>query len=171
MRVFLHFCRDTFSNVCAPFTGVRVCILSVCASVRACVCASRRYRHSRGTAGTGGIYSSTATDGRPLCAFAVIIDESFARVAAGMTWTLVIAHAPWPAERDWWLKKIYAAGAIYVIGASNITDFIDVWKSTDGGADRTRAGYSEWYVRSTHDLPRGYQGGTQGYSGGMLSRY
>jgi hypothetical protein len=37
---------------------------------------------------------------------------------------------------------IDAAGAIYVIGGygSGNTYLQDVWKSTDGGADRTRAG-------------------------------
>ena len=35
-----------------------------------------------------------------------------------------------------------AAGAIYVIGGVGATYYRDVWVSTDGGADRTRAGYS-----------------------------
>jgi hypothetical protein len=77
-----------------------------------------------------------------MCAFAVIMDESFARVAAGVTWTRVIAHAPWPAGEFYgslWYgpEVIYAAGAFYAIGqlvgATNFTDFrngfIDVWKS------------------------------------------
>ncbi len=47
---------------------------------------------------------------------------------------------------------IDAAGAIYVIGGWGfITYYNDVWVSTDGGADRTRAGTHEaqgavkWY--------------------------
>ncbi len=35
---------------------------------------------------------------------------------------------------------IDAAGAIYVIGGGGSTRYRDVWASTDGGADRTRAG-------------------------------
>jgi hypothetical protein len=56
-------------------------------------------------------------------------------VAAGATWRLVIASAPW-AARLGHTSVIDAAGAIYVIGGVNDrdrTDFKDVWVSTDGG--------------------------------------
>ncbi len=57
----------------------------------------------------------------------------------------MIAHAPW-AGRYGHTTVIDAAGAIYVLGGvgdsktSFNPDFNDVWVSTDGGADRTRAG-------------------------------
>ncbi len=66
-------------------------------------------------------------------------------MAAGVTWTLVIASAPW-AARYGHTSVIDAAGAIYVIGGlgSGSTDFNDVWVSTDGGA---RAGLGQWGTR------------------------
>jgi hypothetical protein len=75
---------------------------------------------------------------------------------------------------------IDAAGAIYVIGGhGSSTYYNDVWISTDGGADRTRAGVLEGYsglvpgvvqwcsralarvvtrgtLRSTHSVLKGY---------------
>ncbi len=65
---------------------------------------------------------------------------SFARVAAGVTWMCVIAHAPW-AARSYHTSVIDAAGAIYVLGGYGIGSLDDVWVSADGGADRTRAEY------------------------------
>ncbi len=63
-------------------------------------------------------------------------------MAAGATWRLVSASAPW-AAREGHTTVIAAAGAIYVIGGiGGGTYYEDVWVSTDGGADRTRAGYS-----------------------------
>ncbi len=64
--------------------------------------------------------------------------------AAGATWRLVTASAPW-AARSAHTTVIDAAGAIYVIGGYNYastpsTNFNDVWVSADGGADRTPAG-------------------------------
>ena len=56
-----------------------------------------------------------------------------AHVAAGVTWTCVIADAPWPA-RHAHTTVIDAAGAIYVIGGSGDAYYNDVWKSTDRGA-------------------------------------
>ncbi len=68
--------------------------------------------------------------------------RSFARGAAGVTWGLRTASAPW-AGRYGHTTVIDAAGAIYVIGGNHGTDFYfnDVWASTDGGAyisNRTR---------------------------------
>ena len=61
-------------------------------------------------------------------------------MAAGVTWTLVIAKARW-AGRYGHTSVIDAAGAIYVIGGSDgFTYYKDVWVSADGGARRTRAG-------------------------------
>jgi hypothetical protein len=55
--------------------------------------------------------------------------------AAGATWKLVIAKAPW-AGRWSHTSVIDAAGAIFVLGGNNgDTVFTDVWVSTDGGAD------------------------------------
>jgi hypothetical protein len=62
-------------------------------------------------------------------------------VAAGVTWRLVIASAPW-AARYTLTSVIDAAGAIYIIGGDNGTLYKDVWASTDGGAERTR--YRGW---------------------------
>ncbi len=57
-----------------------------------------------------------------------------ARSAAGVTWTLVIASAPW-AGRAYHTSVVDATGAIYVIGgADGSTGLSDVWVSTDGGA-------------------------------------
>ncbi len=64
------------------------------------------------------------------------------RVAAGATWTSRTTSAPW-AARSYHTSVIDAAGAIYVIGGNSGTAphvHQDVWASTDGGADRPRAG-------------------------------
>ncbi len=60
-----------------------------------------------------------------------------------------------------------AAGAIYVIGGDYDGKYhADVWVSTDGGADRTRAGFGrgvlEGYPTGTNWGTRGYLGGTRG---------
>ncbi len=62
--------------------------------------------------------------------------------AAGVTWTLVIANAPW-GGRAYHTSVIDAAGAIYVIGGTGYggTLYNDVYVSTDGGA---RAGLRQW---------------------------
>jgi hypothetical protein len=67
----------------------------------------------------------------------------------------VIANAPWAARRGH-TSVIDAAGAIYVIGGfrGEEPNFNDVWVSTDGGADRTRAGV----VGGTACVLRGYNG-------------
>ncbi len=58
--------------------------------------------------------------------------------AAGATWTLVIASAPW-AARSAHTTVIDAAGAIYVLGGGTggSSYFNDVWKSSDRGVDQT----------------------------------
>ncbi len=66
-------------------------------------------------------------------------------MAAGVAWTSRTTSAPGPwAAREGHTPAIDAAGAIYVIGGFGYyngayTYFNDVWVSTDGGADRTRA--------------------------------
>jgi hypothetical protein len=99
---------------------------------------------------SGGIYSSTGCR---------------ARSAAGATWTCRSASAPW-AARSGHTSVVDAAGAIYVIGGSGNTYYQDVWASTDGGADPTRAwggrGVLEW---GTMGFPRGYLGVLRGYEG------
>ena len=64
-------------------------------------------------------------------------------MAAGVTWRLVIANAPW-AARYFHTSVVDASGAIYVLGGygGGTAYLSDVWKSTDGGAGRTRSGYS-----------------------------
>jgi hypothetical protein len=71
-----------------------------------------------------------------------ITHRSYARVAAGATWTLVLASAPWAARHDP-TSVIDTAGAIYVLGGFGIGDtyFNDVWVGTNGGANRTRMDY------------------------------
>jgi hypothetical protein len=52
---------------------------------------------------------------------------------SGVTWTCVVAGAPW-AARLGHTSVIDAAGAIYVIGGEGRSVLDDVWASTDGGA-------------------------------------
>ena len=59
--------------------------------------------------------------------------------AAGRTFSNRALKAEW-AGRLGHTSVIDAAGAIYVLGGYNSSYFNDVWVSTDGGADRTRAG-------------------------------
>ena len=63
-----------------------------------------------------------------------VIDRSPV-VAAGATWRVVIANAPWAVRRSH-TTVIDAAGAIYVLGGSDgvTTNYNDVPVSTDGGA-------------------------------------
>ncbi len=63
--------------------------------------------------------------------------------AAGVTWTLLIASAPW-ARRYRHTSVVDAAGAIFVIGGlgDGFTYCQDVWASTDGGARPDSRGYS-----------------------------
>ncbi len=94
-------------------------------------------------------------------------------LAAGVTWTLVIANALWGA-RAMHTSVVDAAGAIYVIGGVGgigSTNFRDVWVSTDGGAQRLR----QWGGRGgyTRGVLQGYyrglmvqHGGTAGVLGG-----
>jgi hypothetical protein len=88
----------------------------------------------------------------PRVCFAIgAIDRSSA-LAAGVTWKSRTTSAPW-AGRQSHTTVIDADGAIFVLGGafynSNFTYLNDVWKSTDGGADRTRAGSLEGYSVST----------------------
>jgi hypothetical protein len=75
----------------------------------------------------------------PACIEAHVPNDCF---AAGVTWTSRTANAGWDARNDH-TSVIDAAGAIYVIGGNDrgIIYYHDVWVSTDGGADRTRAGF------------------------------
>jgi hypothetical protein len=85
-----------------------------------------------------------------------VCHQSFARMAAGATWALVIANAPW-AGRYSHSTVIDAAGAIYVLGGySSPSPSRDVWASTDGGADWTTSGV----VGVTGWVLRGYYEGT-----------
>jgi hypothetical protein len=86
----------------------------------------------------------------------------FAHMVAGVTWKLMIASTPW-AARQGHTTVIDAAGAIYVIGGccgTALHDYKDVWVSTDGGADGTRADYSGGATKVL-----------EGYSRGHLRRY
>jgi hypothetical protein len=85
----------------------------------------------------------------------------FACVHAGVTWTSRTTSAPWAARYSH-TSVVDAAGAIYVIGGYNTgTYYRDVWVSTDGGADRTRAGC----LGSTGWVGRGYLGVVVRYHG------
>ncbi len=69
---------------------------------------------------------------------------------------------------------IDAAGAIYVIGGNGGGNnfYKDVWVSTDGGADRKRAGLGGgyWgYYGGYSRVLRGYSRGTQGAPGRRLT--
>ena len=123
----------------------------------------RRFRYVCGTAAcvyvhvcrrTGGIDGAACGGRAAACAFAFV----------GVTWTSRrTTSAPW-AGRQLHTSVIDAAGAIYVIGGSTPIDFNDVWKSTDGGADRTRGCWGYWVgTRGTR--------GTRGYPQGILGQY
>jgi hypothetical protein len=85
----------------------------------------------------GGDFAQPAT--RAALAFYVCAIGWSRALAAGVTWRLVIASAPW-AAREGHTSVIDAAGAIYVLGghysfaAITSTFLNDVWVSTDGGA-------------------------------------
>ncbi len=97
----------------------------------------------------------------------MLLRSSLARArAAGVTWALRTASAPW-AVRSSHTTVIDAAGAIYVIGGYNYlysplvgggTDFYfkDVWVSTDGGDSGVGMG--------TEGIPRAYSGVQRAYS-------
>jgi hypothetical protein len=127
--------------------GVLVCDACACVRVFVCVCVivcstAALCWQPRGTVVTGGIYTSARNWRTARRDFAFESSVGLPALAAGVTWALVIAKAPW-AAREGHSSVIDAAGAIYVIGGWNYPTFYqDVWKSTDGGADRTRAGYS-----------------------------
>ncbi len=81
-------------------------------------------------------------------------------MAAGVTWTIRTASAPW-AARGYHTTVIDAAGAIYVIGGwDGRTELNDVWASTDGGLRPDSVG--DGVVRR---VLRGYCKGTTGYRG------
>ena len=117
--------------------------------------------------GTGGICRSASTYGRPrvrVCARDDVCvlhwcHRSAAHVAAGASWATRTASAPW-AARYYFTAVIDAAGAIYVIGGNNGTHgpvtLQDVWVSTDGGADRTRAGGGGGVLRGYSGVLREY---------------
>ncbi len=126
------------------------------------MCAAALCAPSHRTAATGGIYSSAGGAGRPRVRGCVRRDRpgSRARSVAGVTWTCRTAGAQW-AGRDGHTSVIDAASAIYVIGGYNqVTEFHDVWVSTDGGArpDSVKGGGRG----GTRGVLRGYYGGTRG---------
>ncbi len=109
----------------------------------------------------GCIYSSATAGGRTRVR-SRWCHRSVAGVAAGVTWTNRTTSALW-AARCLHTSVIDAAGAIYVIGGGGIGGtaqypvYNDVYVSTNGGADRTRAG--------TREVIKGYsriRGGTKG---------
>jgi hypothetical protein len=87
-----------------------------------------------------------------------VCHQSFARVAVGVSWRLVIASAPW-AARWFHTSVIDPAGAIYVIGGGGWGDYMynDVWASTDGGDDRSSRGTIE-VVRGSPGVLTGTRG-------------
>jgi hypothetical protein len=144
--------------------SVRACVCArvcVCVGVRACVRACVPQRCAGTLVARRGravfIAQLRRADG-PGCVFAFGVIVRSPALAAGATWTLVIASAPW-AARGGHTSVVDAAGAIYVIGGGGFTDtrYDDVWISTDGGPDRARAGYSG----GTGWVLLGYYRGTQ----------
>ncbi len=89
--------------------------------------------------------------------FAFVSSVGSRALAAGVNWTSRTTSAPW-AARYGHTTVVDAAGAIYVIGGLDAGSafYQDVWASTDGGADGTRAG------------GRGVQGGHHGVLGGTM---
>ena len=83
-------------------------------------------------------------------------------LAAGVTFTNRTTSAPW-GNRVFHTSVIDAAGTIYVIGGDGgDAIYQDVWASTDGGADRTRAGGGRGYWLGPQGVLRGYYRGTTG---------
>ena len=83
-----------------------------------------------------------------------VIDRSPV-VAAGATWRVVIANAPWAVRRSH-TTVIDAAGAIYLIGgySGGSAFYNDVFVSTDGGA---WAGLTLGrYLQGTQQVLNGY---------------
>ncbi len=77
-------------------------------------------------------------------------------MAAGVTWTCVVASAPW-AARLGHTSVIDAAGAIYVIGGEDRSVLDDVWASATGGGGRNSCRGTRrvlqgcyWYSTSSH---------------------
>jgi hypothetical protein len=114
--------------------------ISLGKSLCGCVCVSLR----------GGIYSAAAPVARA-------IGRSPTHVAAGVTWTLVVANAPWAARDSH--TSVIDAGAIYVIGGKKsygddkAARFNDVYVSTNGGA---YSGAIAGYSRGTQRVLAGY---------------
>jgi hypothetical protein len=156
--VFLHFHR---------IVSLRVCVFDVC--VRR-VCALRRCAGPL-VARRGPVLIARPATRAAACACFRLCHRPVPRaLAAGATWRLVIASAPW-AARGFHKSVVDAAGAIYVIGGGkddDTTRYKDVWASTDGGA-RTGlgrgggrggvlGGYSGGYDKGTTGLMQEYTG-------------
>ncbi len=169
---------------------VCVCVcVCVCARARApCRCAGTLVA---GAVGTGGIYSSAATVGRPRVQFAFCAICWSRALAAGSTFTSRTTSAQW-AARLGHTSVVDAAGAIYVIGGSSgvrlgciscisciscITAgqcqpaqctpdysnfYRDVWVSTDRGADRTKSAAVEGVLGGYLGCSRGTRGNRGG---------
>ncbi len=171
VRACVHLCMCACVSVCARACAcVRVSLCAracMCVLLRECgfciligkhyrVCVFNARAHACRTTvralvarrGPSVFIDRPATRGRPPCARCVGATGRFACVHAGATWTSRTTSAPW-AARYTHTSVIDAAGAIYVIGGyGSGTRQQDVWASTDGGADRTRAGWlgSTWRV-------------------------
>jgi hypothetical protein len=130
-----------YACVC-PGLYARACICS-CNSAFSCECVCARLAAVRALpCGPAIFIARPATRARPTRVCCVGVIGRFACVHAGATWTSRTTSAQW-AARYGHTSLIDAAGAIYVIGGYSgvgSTYFQDVWVSTDGGADRTRAG-------------------------------
>jgi len=124
-------CSGVLKRFCGP--------PSVCISARVCLCARARYPPV--LRGPAVFIARPATGERTLVRLPFVFDLSEIHVAAGATWKLLIASAPWDARHSH-TSAIDAAGAIYVIGGRGGTDTLynDAWMSTDGGVDRAMGG-------------------------------
>ncbi len=163
VRVWLRAC------VCAC---VCACV-SWCAfiSLRSCVCAGKHFRMC--VYSTVCEFASRSANGR-LCV--CVCHRSVGRVAVGVTWTRRAHFPPWAARCGHTsltlqrASRVDGSGTIYIIGGrdSGGTVYNDVWVSSDGGANRTRAG--TWRVLEEYygvlDGYKGYAEGTRGTQGG-----
>jgi hypothetical protein len=161
--------RACFPKICRQFFRVSVCVGLTCVYVHVRV-HQRCARTCVTRAGTGGIYSSAATVGRPRVRVALGSSVGSRALAAGVSWTSRTTSAPW-AARYGHTTVVDAAGAIYVIGGTDGSNYQDVWASTDGGADGLAPGVGGYrvvprgtrgYYEGTTRVLRGYYVGTGG---------
>jgi hypothetical protein len=117
------------------------------------------------------VWHCSARDGAAGHVCVCACQRALADVVAGATWTRVIASARW-AARYLHTTVINAAGAIYVIGGSSSSAYLnDVWVSTDAGADGAGALLAGLLVRTVGVLAGVLQGYCRGTAGVLQGYY